>query len=119
MSLFELLLAVGTPLLDQRSSSTRLGAMRGTQIATFNPAAAEVPFHRRDHDRAIGHRGRRGNCHFGRVSPFTGGVIQKYRQQKADADQHSAYYHTSLHDCPPLGTKQTVTPISAGSATRE
>jgi hypothetical protein len=53
------------------------------------------------------------------VPPFTGRVIQKYRQQEADADQHSAYYHTSLHDCPPLGTKQTVTPISAGSATRE
>jgi hypothetical protein len=34
-------------------------------------------------------------------------MIEKYRQQEADADQHSAYYHTSLHDCPPLGPKLT------------
>src|ERR1044071_5202358 len=37
--------------------------------------------------------------------PLAGPVIQEYRQQKADADQHPAYYHPSLH-VPLAGPKQ-------------
>jgi hypothetical protein len=29
-------------------------------------------------------------------------MVENHRQQEADADQHSAYYHTSLHVLPSL-----------------
>jgi hypothetical protein len=107
--------AVGTAFLDQ-DCGARLQGVRGTQITAVSPTAAEAPFHRCPG--AIRHS-RSGRCAAGSGAPFTCCMVQEYRQQKADADQHSAYYRTSLHDCPPLGTKQTVTPVSAGSATRE
>src|SRR5690349_112411 len=45
------------------------------------------------------HSGARYRCY---GTPLTGVVIQKYREEEAEADQRPTYYHTTLHDCPPL-----------------